>query len=140
VRAILQAVSDAHFSTLISRHLGPTVDMVSANCATGGAHSWRVTMDGTPAKEGATSELDQWQQLFHEVGAVFIGADGKDEEEAQALRMSHQVAALPGAQDLLGARQRLRTTVAVAAATAPGGGPGSPVAPGDLSAIAESPQ
>ena len=54
-------------------------------------------------------DLEKWESSFHEVGAVFIGPDGKDEEEAQALRMAERAPALPAAADLLSGRQRLRT-------------------------------
>lgn len=54
-------------------------------------------------------DLEKWESTFHEVGAIFIGPDGKDEEEAQALRMAERAPALPAAADLLSGRQRLRT-------------------------------
>ncbi len=54
-------------------------------------------------------ELEKWESSFHEVGAVFIGKDGKDEEEAHALRMAQRAPTLPAAADLLSGRQRLRT-------------------------------
>ena len=44
-------------------------------------------------------DLEKWESTFHEVGAIFIGPDGKDEEEAQALRMAERAPALPAAAD-----------------------------------------
>lgn len=61
-------------------------------------------------EEGKLSDVEKWEQSFHEVGAVFIGPDGKDEEEAEALRIAKR-ATLPAASDLLSGRQRLRSVI-----------------------------
>lgn len=66
-------------------------------------------VDSKSGGDNELRDLEKWESSFHEVGAVFIGPDGKDEEEAQALRMAERAPALPAAADLLSGRRRLRS-------------------------------